>query len=135
MSDGHALFDAQALGADLGNMGTKFLVRRESLAEREYKDMLVASSIDYVVLTRALTGIQANMLRPSTMAAGLDSGTLGNFVSAATAKEMYGSSGSKEGKRRLTDIWSAGHLVSAVQAVSSAAHLIAGNRLKYCGER
>ena len=131
MSDGHALLAAQALGADLGYMGTKFIATSESLAKREYKDMLVESTMDDVLLTRAFTGMQANMLRPSIRAAGLDPEALGNAVSAATAKEMYGSGGAPEGKRRWTDIWSAGHSVSAVQAVPSVASLIADTLREY----
>src|SRR5207302_7591377 len=72
ISDGHALRAAQALGCDLTYMGTKFIATRESMADARYKQMLVASSADDVLLTTAFTGLQTNMLRPSIEAAGLD---------------------------------------------------------------
>ena len=65
ISDGHALRAAQALGCDLAYMGTKFIATRESLADVRYKEMLVQSSADDILLTTAFTGLQTNMLRPS----------------------------------------------------------------------
>src|SRR5438045_1329484 len=72
VSDGHALRAAQALGCNLGYMGTKFIATRESMADIRHKEMLVASSADDILLTTAFTGLQTNMLRPSIVAAGLD---------------------------------------------------------------
>ena len=53
-------------------MGTKFIATHESLADARYKQMLVDSSADDILLTTAFTGLQTNMLRPSIAAAGLD---------------------------------------------------------------
>jgi 2-(1,2-epoxy-1,2-dihydrophenyl)acetyl-CoA isomerase len=53
-------------------MGTRFIATRESMASDAYKSMLVSSSADDILLTRAFTGLQTNMLRPSIVAAGLD---------------------------------------------------------------
>ncbi len=72
IGDGHALRAAQSLGCDLAYMGTKFIATRESMADPRYKEMLVNSSADDILLTRAFTGLQTNMLRPSIEAAGLD---------------------------------------------------------------
>ena len=72
MADGHAIAAAETLGCDLAYMGTKFIATRESLAKDEYKQMLVRSRLDDVLLTRAFTGLETNMLRPSIAAAGLD---------------------------------------------------------------
>jgi len=72
MSDGQAIAAAETLGCDLAYMGTKFIATRESLAKDEYKAMLVKSRLDDVLLTRAFTGLETNMLRPSITAAGLD---------------------------------------------------------------
>src|SRR5262245_9958018 len=72
MADGQAVAAAQTLGCDLAYMGTKFIATRESLAKDAYKRMLVQSQLDDVLLTRAFTGLQSNLLRPSVAAAGLD---------------------------------------------------------------
>ena len=66
MADGQAIAAAELLGCDLAYMGTKFIAtREESLAKAAYKQMLVNSRLDEVVLTRAFTGLETNMLRPS----------------------------------------------------------------------
>ncbi len=76
VSDGCALRAARTLGCDLAYMGTRFIATHESMADQRYKDMLVASSADDILLTRAFTGLQTNMLRPSIVAAGLDPDSL-----------------------------------------------------------
>src|ERR1700720_2210795 len=68
ISDGHALRAAEALSCDLAYMGTRFIATRESMADTRYKEMLVASSADDILLTTAFTGLQTNMLRPSIAA-------------------------------------------------------------------
>src|ERR1700726_1274537 len=60
---GHALGGGEALGCDLAYMGTKFIATNESLADARYKEMLVASSADDILLTTAFTGLQTKMLR------------------------------------------------------------------------
>src|SRR5215470_11072007 len=72
MADGQAVAAAEVLGCDLAYMGTKFIATRESLAKEAYKEMLVRSRLDDVLLTRAFTGLETNMLRPSIAAVGLD---------------------------------------------------------------
>ena len=64
MADGQAIAAAETLGCDLAYMGTKFIATRESLAKDAYKEMLVKSRLDDVLLTRAFTGLETNMLRP-----------------------------------------------------------------------
>src|SRR5258708_599642 len=71
MADGQAIAAAQMLGCDLAYMGTKFIATREKLAKGAYKAMLVKSRLDDVLLTRAFTGLETNMLRPSIPAAAL----------------------------------------------------------------
>jgi len=48
------------------------IATRESMADVRYKEMLVQSSADDILLTTAFTGLETNMLRPSIAAAGLD---------------------------------------------------------------
>jgi nitronate monooxygenase len=72
IGDGQALAAALTLGCDLGYMGTRFIATAESMAQADYKQMLVNSNADDVLLTRAFTGLQTNMLRGSIVAAGLD---------------------------------------------------------------
>jgi nitronate monooxygenase len=130
ISDGHALRAAEALGCDLGYMGTKFIATRESMADARYKEMLVGSSADDILLTTAFTGLQTNMLRPSIEAAGLDPGNLPARGAIDIGKDI--DIGARENRpKRWKDIWSAGHSVSSVDAVLSVDELVARTREEY----
>jgi nitronate monooxygenase len=119
IGDGQALAAALALGCDLGYMGTRFIATTESMAASDYKRMLVDSDADDVLLTRAFTGLQTNMLRPSIVAAGLDPDNLPERGSIDVAKDI-----SAGEPRRWRDIWSAGHSVSSVSDVVSVEALV-----------
>src|SRR5208283_420333 len=124
ISDGHALWAAEVLGCDLAYMGTKFIATHESMAPPAYKTMLVESGMDDVMLTQAFTGLDTNMLRPSMIAAGLDPSSLPPRVSNEEAAKKFGSMAVVEGPRRYKDIWSAGHSISGVDRIQSAAELV-----------
>lgn len=130
IGDGHALRAAQALGCDLAYMGTKFIATRESMADDRYKAMLVTSSADDILLTRAFTGLQTNMLRPSIEAAGLDPDALPERGAIDIGKDI--DVGARESRpKRWRDIWSAGHSTSGVTAVLPVADLVALTRDEY----
>ena len=130
IGDGHALRAAQALGCDLAYMGTKFIATRESMADARYKEMLVASSADDILLTTAFTGLQTNMLRPSITAAGLDPDDLPARGAIEIGKDI--DIGAREQRpSRWRDIWSAGHSTSGVSGVLSVDDLIAQTTAEY----
>ncbi len=124
ISDGAALWAAEVLGCDLAYMGTKFIATNESMAPDAYKRMLINSDMDDVMLTQAFTGLDTNMLTPSMIASGLDPKTLPPRVSIEEAARNFGSKGEMNAPRRYKDIWSAGHSVSGVTRIQSAAELI-----------
>src|SRR5438034_3319494 len=130
VSDGHALRAAEVLGCDLAYMGTKFIATKESMADPRYKDMLVSSSADDILLTTAFTGLQTNMLRPSIAAAGLDPDDLPARGAIDIGKDI--DIGAREGRpKRWRDIWSAGHSISGVTAVLSVDELVAQTVAEY----
>jgi nitronate monooxygenase len=131
MSDGHAVRAAEVLGCDLAYMGTKFIATRESLAKDAYKEMLVRSRLDDVLLTRAFTGLETNMLRPSIEAAGLDPANLPARGSIDVAKDINAAERDRPDSRRWKDIWSAGHSVSGVADVPSVVELVARTEAEY----
>lgn len=123
ISDGHALRAAQALGCDLAYMGTKFIATDESLADPRYKAMIVDANADDILLTKAFTGLQTNMLRPSIVAAGLDPDALPERGAIEIGKDI--DVGAREKRPvRWRDIWSAGHSASGVSVVLPVAELI-----------
>lgn len=130
VSDGAALLAAQVAGCDLGYMGTKFIATDESMAEDGYKQMLVDSRLDDVLLSRAFTGLETNTLIPSIVAAGLDPKALPTDMTAERANALYGSGG-ETSIRRWRDIWSAGHSVSGVDRRGSVAALVEQTAAEY----
>ena len=123
LADGVALRAAVTLGCDLGYMGTRFIATEESPAPATYKQMLIESSMDDVLLTSAFTGLPTSMLRPSLAAAGLDPDAIPEELGRATAAQVLG--GAAAPPTRWRDLWSAGHSVSGVDAVLPVAQLVA----------
>ena len=135
MADGHAVAAAQALGCDLAYMGTRFIATRESLAKDAYKEMLVSSRLDDVLLTRAFTGLETNMLRPSIAAAGLDPDNLPVRGKIDISKDINVAERDRPDAKRWKDIWSAGHSVSGVRDVPSVTALVERTAAEYDAAR
>lgn len=133
MSDGGSLLAAQAAGYDLGYFGTKLIASHESSAADGYKHMLQSSSMDDVMLTRAFTGLQTNMLRPSVEAAGIDPDQLDEHITPDLAGRLFGAP--SDGPKRWQDIWSAGHSVSGVDALEPVEAVVARAAEEYAAAR
>lgn len=132
--DGRALRAARVLGADLGYVGTSFIATDESRADAGHKSMVTGSSMDDILRTRAFTGMDASMLVPSIVAAGLDPANLDEEAGAERAGERFGGD-AMPGPRRWKDIWSAGHTVSGVRAVRPAAQVVGQLAAEYSAAR
>ncbi len=130
VSDGAALFAAQALGCEMAYMGTRFIATHESMAAPAYKAMLVDSTADDILLTKAFTGLQTNMLRPSIELAGLDPDNLPVRGAIDIAKDIS-VEGRESRPKRWKDIWSAGHSVSGVDQLMSVAELVVQTETEY----
>src|SRR5262249_39621770 len=104
---------------------------RESLAKDGYKEMLVKSRLDDVLLTRAFTGLETNMLRPSIAAAGLDPDDLPQRGAIDIAKDINVAEREKPDSKRWKDIWSAGHSVSGVIDVPTVVELVERTAREY----
>ena len=100
------------------------------MAPPAYKEMLVAASADDVMLTRAFTGLQTSMLRPSIVAAGLDPDALPERGMIDVAKDIN-LEAQGERPRRWRDIWSAGHSTSGVREILSVEALVAETEREY----
>jgi nitronate monooxygenase len=124
MTDGHHLRAAQAIGADLAYMGTRFIAATESSAVPAYKQMLVESSYRDIISTSAITGALANKLRPSLVAAGLDPDNL-------KPRDKFDLSNRENDIKAWKDLWSAGHGVGQVKAIEDTAQIIAGIKKQY----
>ncbi|MFU8763178.1 MAG: NAD(P)H-dependent flavin oxidoreductase [Haliea sp.] len=117
ISSGRGVRAAQVLGANYAYMGTRFIATEESIAVPEYKQMVVDASGADIICSDALTGVKANWLRASLVAAGYDPA---NMPSGATIDIAASTSDAK----RWRDVWSAGQGVGAIHDILPIAELI-----------
>ncbi len=131
MSSGADVLAAQAIGADMAYIGTRFLATTEANAMAEYKQMLVESTSDDVVYTSLFTGVKGNYLRGSVVAAGLDPDQL---PEADKSKMNFGSGGNME-KKAWRDIWSGGQGVGNIHDILPAGEIVARMVQEYAAAR
>ncbi|WP_339913222.1 nitronate monooxygenase family protein [uncultured Brevundimonas sp.] len=72
LSTGSDVAAALMMGADFAYMGTRFISTTESMAQGEYKQMIVDAGATDITYTPAVSGIPANFLTPSLVANGID---------------------------------------------------------------
>jgi len=120
IANGDAVLAAQAMGADLAYIGSAFIATEEANAEQPYKQSLVDSSADDIVLSNLFTGVHGNYLKPSIIAAGMDPD---NLPESDPSKMNFGSGGNSDAKA-WKDIWGCGQGIGAVKAVLSAQELV-----------
>jgi nitronate monooxygenase len=117
VSDGRSILAAQALGADLVYMGTRFLATEESRAASDYKAMVVEAETKDIVYTPSISGLPASFMRQSIEAAGLDPKRL------PPPKGLHRPD-LPEGVRAWRDIWSAGQGAGLIKDTPSVAVLV-----------
>lgn len=120
IAHGASILAAQALGADLAYIGTRFIATREANATHAYKQALVDSTALDIVYTPYFTGIPGNYLKASILAAGLDPDNLPQRDKSATD---FGSKAAEA--KAWRDIWGAGQGVGQIDAIADTASLIA----------
>lgn len=131
INHGHQVLAAQAMGADLAYMGTRFINTSESRADPKNKEMICSSVAEDILYTPAISGIPASFLIPSLSQAGLDIEKLrdwSNRPDIDLGKEM----GMDESdKKAWKDIWSAGQGVGTIDDCPSTSQLIERLRHEY----
>jgi nitronate monooxygenase len=120
MSAGGDLLAAQAMGADLAYVGTRFIASREANAVAEYKEMIVQARAADIIYTPYFTGVAGSYLRGSIEKAGLDPDTL----DAAAAHAMDFDRRDRDGAKAWRDIWSAGQGVGGVNDILPAREIV-----------
>ena len=118
MSKGSDALAAQAIGADLAYIGTRFIATEEGNAPAGYKEMIVNSKSADIVYTSLFTGVSGSYLRGSIENAGMDPD---NLPDAGKDTMNFGSEGKAKAWR---DIWGAGQGVGSVVDIPSVRELI-----------
>jgi len=117
---GEHVLAAQAMGADLAYIGTRFIATAEAAAPAPYKQMIVDSSAADIVYSDYFSGVLGNYLRGSIVASGLDP----DHLPAGDRNAMkFGSEGSAKLKA-WRDIWGAGQGVGSIVDVLPAREVV-----------
>jgi len=95
IATGDAVLAAQAMGADLGYIGSAFIATDEANAEEGYKQAIVDCGADDIIYSNLFTGVHGNYLRPSVVNAGLDPD---NLPVSDPTKMDFGSGGNTDAK-------------------------------------
>lgn len=124
ISTGHAIRATEILGANLAYVGTALIACAESMAEAAYKDMVVAAGAEEIVASKGITGVTANWLRSSLVAAGYDPANMPedkkpNFENA------------QDDAKAWKNVWSAGQGVGAVTAIEPVVEIVARLKQEY----
>lgn len=131
IATGDALLAAQAMGADLGYIGSAFIATQEANAVDDYKNMIVDSASGDIVYSNLFTGVHGNYLKPSIAAAGMDPD---NLPESDPSKMNFGSGGDQESKA-WKDIWGCGQGIGAVHKVQTVAEFVEQLKSQYVAAR
>lgn len=131
LTSGADILAAQAVGADLAYMGTRFIATAEANAVDAYKQMVVDSSAADIVYTPYFTGVHGSYLRGSIERAGLDPDAL----DAADRDTMDFGQRSEDGAKAWKDIWGAGQGVGTIDDVLPARDVVLRLEAEYAAAR
>ena len=113
MSNGRQIAAGRMMGADLAYLGTRFIATREAMVAEAYKEMIVEARAADIVYTPNISGVHANFMRPSIVAAGLDPDNLPAHAELDMKNEA----------KAWKTVWSAGQGVGAIDDLPPVAEL------------
>ena len=119
IASGDSLLAAQAMGADLGYIGSPFIATEEANAAADYKEMIVNSGAEDIVYSSLFTGVWGNYLKPSIKRAGMDPENL----QRSDPTQMDFENRDKKPKS-WKEIWGSGQGIGAVKDVVPVADLV-----------
>jgi nitronate monooxygenase len=120
IATGQAILAAQAMGADLGYIGSPFIATAEANAAEAYKQGICDGRAADIVYSSLFTGVHGNYLRASIAASGLDPDNLPE--GDLKTMDFGGGEGSKKAWR---DIWGSGQGIGAIDRVRPAGEYVA----------
>lgn len=128
LSTGQDIAGALQMGADMAYMGTRFINVDESSASEDYKDMIIASGTNEIVYTAAVSGVNANFLRPSLEAMGITEDLWNRKKKVDFGEEL---DAAKAEAQAWKTIWSAGQGVTSVKDKLPIAQLVYNLNLEF----
>jgi len=131
IASGDAILAAQAMGADLAYIGSRWLATKESNVDDAYRQAIVESTAADVVYTNLFTGVHGNYLKKSIVTAGLDPD---NLPQADKSVMNFASGGGSKAKA-WRDIWGAGQGVGLMDDVPTVAEVVERLSKEYAAAR
>lgn len=128
INTGSQILAAEAMGADLAYLGTRFIATKEAAAPDDYKQMLVSSRAEDIIYTPAVSGVPASFMRKSLENAGYDMAALGRPGDVNYGQKLKPAD--DEAKAWKT-VWSAGQGVGTIRDVPAVAELCERLRAEY----
>ena len=132
IATGGAVLAAQAMGADLGYVGSAFIATREANAAEAYKQAIVEGRADDIVYTNLFTGVHGNYLKASIVQAGLDPD---NLPMSDPSKMNFGGNGGSAKAKAWRDIWGSGQGIGAVKSIVGAGELVGRLKQEYAAAK
>jgi nitronate monooxygenase len=120
IAHGASVLAAQAMGADLGYIGSAFIATKEANAVEGYKSNIVEAKAGDIVYSDLFTGVHGNYLRQSIERAGMDPD---NLPKGDISTMNFGSGGNTEAKA-WKDIWGSGQGIGAIKEVQTVAQMV-----------
>jgi nitronate monooxygenase len=120
IAHGASVLAAQAMGADLGYIGSAFIATKEANAVDGYKEDIVEAKAADIVYSDLFTGVSGNYLRQSIERAGMDPN---NLPKGDISTMNFGSGGNSEAKA-WKDIWGSGQGIGAIKEVQTVAQFV-----------
>jgi nitronate monooxygenase len=117
INDGWQIRAAEALGADLAYVGTRFVASEESGASDDYKAMLINSDASDLVYTDRLSGIGCNFLRPTLERWAMDPDKL-----LPKQPDLWSLVDSEA--KLWRDIWTAGHGIGSIDSIKKVTTIV-----------
>ncbi len=128
IATGDAVLAAQAMGADLAYIGSRWLATKESNVSDGYREAIVESAAADIVYSNLFTGVHGNYLRKSIENAGMDPD---NLPESDKTKMSFGEGSAKAWR----DIWGAGQGVGMMDDVPTVAEMVERLKQEYAAAR
>ena len=118
ISTGAGVLAVETMGADLAYMGTRFLTATETLIGDAYRQMVIASGMEDLVASKAITGAMGNWMKASVAAAGMDLEDMKAEAKLDFSGDMHAST------KAWKTVWSAGQGCGQNQQVQPLAQIV-----------
>jgi nitronate monooxygenase len=135
IATGEALLSSLSLGASAVSIGTRFIASNEADISMEYKEAIVKSHMEDIVLTTRLSGTPCTIINtPYAKKIGYDQNWLEKFLSTnATTKKYFKMLVQLQGFKKLeaavkpgnyNNLWCAGQSVEMISDIKSVADIV-----------